>query len=285
MIDRSRSEGRRARTPIPAIAVVAVTLALVAAACGGGSSPVPSAGPEDSTAPSAGTSVEPSAPAEPSEGASAEPGEDFTTAAQKLNELDSYKFEVELTSSSAVGGQMTSEGTTKLSGTVINAPEKASSLSMVTLDPLGNVTDATDFVLIGADAWIRSGGEGAAWERVPADQATFMTAVIDAFRPEQMFSTYFAPVGADNSRVGDEEKNGIASTHYRGGESVGLILGAIAGVQGSWASDIWIARDGGYLVSSTAGVEAATASGGGSFQIQVDITDVESPDNRVEPPI
>ena len=156
---------------------------------------------------------------------------------------------------------------------------------MVTLDALGSVTDATDFILIGPDAWIRSGGEGQAWEHVPADQATFITAIVDVFRPEQMFSTYFAPVGGDNTRVGDEDKNGVACTRYRGGESVGAILGALAGVQGSWTSEVWIARDGGYLVSSIAGVEAATASGGGSFNIQVDVTDVESPGNTVEPPI
>jgi len=210
---------------------------------------------------------------------------DVTTAAEKLDDLDSYRFTVVIETHSTQSGQGTlADGSVTMSGTVINAPSPASSLHMVSADPAGTVTDDTEIIVIGAAAWVRSGGSTGAWQAIPADQATFFTALLEGFRPEQMFSLYFSPIGQDNTAVGDEDVNGIATTHYRAGESVGLILGAIAGVQGSWTAEVWIARDGGYLVRSQAGVEGSDATGGGRFALRVDVTDVDSPSNTIVPP-
>ena len=268
----------------PVLLVLLVGLALLVAACGG----TASTGPGDSNGPSADASTEPSEAPSDEPTASEEPtgGFDFSPAAEALNNLDSYKFNVEIVTANAQGGQgAVVEGTTTMSGTVINAPSEASSLHLVTKDKDGNVTDDTEIVIIGPAVWLRSGGESGTWEAIPAESAPIFIQSMGAFRPEQMFSLYFAPIGTDNERVGDEDKNGVPTTHYRGGEAVGAILGAIAGVQGSWTSDVWIARDGGYLVASEAGVQGSDANGGGSFSLIVNITDIESTDNVIEPPI
>jgi hypothetical protein len=124
----------------------------------------------------------------------------------------------------------------------------------------------------------------AEWNAVPAVQAESFTQLADGFRPEQMFSLYFAPTGTDSVVVGDETHNGVATTHYRGGEDVGAILGEVVGVNGSWSSNIWLAKDGGYLVAAEARVEGSEATGGGSFSVVVDITEVNAA-GPITPPI
>lgn len=275
---------RARRWPDPLVLVVLlVGLALLVAACGG----TASSGPGDSSGPSAEASSEPSVAPSDAPTGSEEPtaGTDFSPAADNLNNLDSYKFSVEIVTANVTGGTGVTEGTTTMSGTVINAPSKASTLHLVSKDKDGTVTDDTEIVIIDTSVWLRSGGATGEWQAIPAAQAPIFTQLMDGFRPEKLFALYFVPIGTDNTVVGDEDRNGVPTTHYRGGEEVAAILGGIAGVQGSWTSDVWIARDGGYLVASEAGVEGSDANGGGSFSLIVNITDIESADNVVEPPI
>ena len=228
-----------------------------------------------SESPGAGSSRPSGDPSEPagSEGG----GVDFSNAATALRALDSYSFSVRIQASNTQAGQgVAREGTTTMSGTVINAPEKASSLHLVTADAAGTVKDETEIVQVGTSAYLRSGGAAASWQEIPAEQAGAFTQLMDSFRPEQMFALYFAPIGTDSTFVGQETRNGVASTHYRGGEDVGAILGSIAGVQGSWSSDIWLAQAGGFLVAAQAGVQGSDANGGGTFAIEVNISNVNS---------
>jgi hypothetical protein len=168
-----------------------------------------------------------------------------------------------------------------MSGVVVNRPEKASSLEQQELDADGNVTSTSGIIVIGTDAWVGDGGGG--WTAIPAAQAEAFIQAMAGFRPEQMFGLYFAGIGGNFSDVGSESKNGVDATHYQGDEQVGTLLGAIAGVQGQWTSDVWIAKDGGFLVHSEAGAEAAAGPEGGSFLIVVDITDPNSA-GPIEPP-
>jgi hypothetical protein len=248
-----------------------LALALAIVACDSTTSSPETSG-ESPSAAAAQPSGAPSAPAG-SEGT----GVDFSNAATALSALDSYMFSVRIQSSNTQAGQAdVREGTTTMSGTVINVPEKASSLHLVTADVAGTVTDETEIVQVGPSVYLRSGGATGSWQEIPAAQAGAFTELMDSFRPEQMFALYFAPIGTDSMFVGQETRNGVASSHYRGGEDVGAILGSISGVQGSWSSDIWLAQAGGYLVASQAGVQGSDANGGGSFAIEVNITNVNS---------
>jgi hypothetical protein len=256
--------------------LVAGLVAMLAfAACGGGnatSSPGSgqTSGPGESSGP-----VDTQGPDE-SEGPGETPGTGdgsgaFTAATTALDDLDSYTYSVEIESVDSPSGTTHS----RLSGTVVNTDD-ARLLTMETLDESGTVTDSTGILIIGEDAWTRQGDETEPWTSIPAAQANLFIQSFAMYRPEQMFGTYFAGFGGNFREVGTETKNGVETTHYQGDEALGAILGAIAGVQGTWSSDAWIATDGDYLVHSEASVEAAADGTGGSFSIVVDITDINS---------
>ena len=263
----SRHRARRR----PALLLSVIGAAVLAVACGGATTSPPGR----SAQPSGDASVEPSPTASQPAGSDGAGTVDFSNAAAALDELDSYAFDVEIKARNTVTGPAPiREGTTAMSGVVVNRPDKASTLHLVTSDKDGKVTDETEIVRIGEIAYLRISGAKGSWQKIPADQVGTFTALMDSFRPEQMFALYFVPIATDTTTVGQEFRNGIASTHYRGGEDVGEILGTISGVQGFWSSDIWLAQAGGHLVASQAGVQNSDASGGGSFQIVVNITDV-----------
>ena len=250
----------------------AIALSLLSAACDSTTTSTPPGSGEPSGAASSPPSSAPSQPA--SSGGSG--GVDFSNAADALNELDSYAFAVEIQARNTQAGQTSiREGTTTMTGRVVNAPAKASTLHLTTAAVDGTVTDETEIVQVGESAYLRINGTKGSWQKIPADQAATFIQLMDAFRPEKMFALYFVPIGTDSTFVGQETRNGVASTHYRGGEDVGAILGTISGVQGSWSSDIWLAQAGGFLVASQAGVQGSDANGGGSFTIEVDITEVD----------
>jgi drug/metabolite transporter superfamily protein YnfA len=263
---------------------LAGTLAL--SACGGSASQAPTrdpgepAGQGEPTAP-----VETQAPERteaPSEPVEAGTGsEAFAAATTALDALDSYAFRVEIHSTSTDGGTTTTSRSL-MTGVVVNRPTEASTLQQAELDADGNVTSGTEIVVIGGDAWLRSSGD-TDWTALPGAQASAFIASMAAFRPEQMFGTYFAGFGGSFRTVGTESKNGIETTHYQGDEAIGALLGSIAGFDGAWKSDAWIATDGGFLVHSEASADAAAGAGAGSFLILVDISDPNSA-GPIEPP-
>jgi drug/metabolite transporter superfamily protein YnfA len=273
-------------TPPPArlrLATLGLVGAVLLAGCGGSASQAPG-GDEGTAAP--GESVTPAETPAPTEEATetTAPGdgsEAFSAATTALDALDSYAFLVEINSTSVTGG-VTTTSRSRYEGVVVNRPTEANSLTMAELDADGNVTSGTDIVVIGADAWMKESGD-TAWTALPAAQAGAFIGSFAAFRPEQMFGTYFAGMGGAFTKVGTESKNGVDCTHYQGDASVGAILGTIAGVNGTWTSDVWIANDGGFLVHSEAGAKAATGADGGSFLIVVDVTDPNSA-GPIEPP-
>jgi hypothetical protein len=275
---RSHPGGRRR-----ILIALGVAGALALAACGGSASQAPSTdatgttGPGEPSAPVETAVSEPTeaptTPAEPGDG-----GEAFTAATAALDALDSYAFSVEINSTTTGGGTTTTDRA-RYSGVVVNRPTEANSLRIEELDADGNVTSGTEFVVIGAEAWLRDVG-GTDWSAMPAAQVGSMLA---AFNPAQMFGTYFAGFGGNFTTLGTETKNGVQTTHYQGDEQLGAILGTIAGVNGQWTSDAWIANDGGFLVHSEAGAEAAAGAEAGSFLVVVDITDPNAA-GPIEPP-
>jgi hypothetical protein len=171
-----------------------------------------------------------------------------------------------------------------MGGTVVNRPEAARLFHMESFNPDGTSQGITSILTIGADAWMTqqlSPDEFSAWEKIPAAQANGLIASFAAFRPEQMFGVYFAGFGGNFHDAGIETKNGVETTHYIGDEAVGSLLGSLAGIQGNWSSDAWIANDGGYLVHSEASAEGA--AGGGTFKVVVDITEINATP-RLDPP-
>jgi hypothetical protein len=85
--------------------------------------------------------------------------------------------------------------------------------------------------------------------------------------------------------VGDETKNGMATTHYQAdaktlaAAAAGLAFFGLTNPKWSW--DVWVAKDGGYVVSYSMN---GTGDAGSSMTMSLDITDVNSPSNVVATP-
>lgn len=268
-------------------AALGLVIVLTLTACGGSTSPAPSSGSGGSVAPGETTGPGDTGAPEPTQGSgeTVAPGdgsEAFSAATTALDALDSYAFRVEINSTSTTGTTTTSSRT-MMSGVVVNSPAEASSLVQAELDDAGTITSGTEIVIIGAEAWLRSLPGDEPWTAIPAAQASAFTQSMAAFRPEQMFSMYFAGFGGNFDVVGTETKNGVETTRYTGDEAIGAMLGAIAGFQGSWSSEVWIANDGGFLVRSEASAQAATGADAGGYTIVVDITEPNSA-GPIEPP-
>jgi len=249
--------------------------ALAFAACGGSSSQAPTTGPDQTSGP--GDSEAPGdsqAPGDTDGPNGGDGGEAFTAATTALDALDSYSYSVTIASEGGTSGTTH----TKMSGVVFNAPEEASLLTMAELDEASNITSSSSFLIIGEAAWSTDDVEidgSTEWTSIPAEQAAMFIQTFANYRPEQMFSLYFAGYGGNFGEVGTETKNGVETKHFQGDEALGTILGGIVGVQGQWSSDAWIATDGGYLVHSEANVEGEAGTTG-SFSIVVDINDINS---------
>ena len=266
-----------------ALLALGATLALALAACGGSATTAPTSGPDGSVAPI--DTAAPDVTTGPG-GATTTPDSDgsaaFNAASTALDALDSYTYSVDIKSEGGTQGTTN----TRMSGVVFNSPEEASLLTMTELDESDTVTSSSSFLIIGDAAWTTDAVEiddATEWQAIPAAQADMLIQSFAAFRPEQMFGVYFAGFGGAFAAVGTETKNGVETTHYEGDESLGTMLGAVVGVQGTWSSDAWIATDGGYLVHSEASAEGATGGTGGNFSVVVDIKDINSADPLVAP--
>jgi hypothetical protein len=250
------------------LAVAACSSSPAASTSGAGSSPG-TASSNGAVVPTGGGTA-----SQPGASTAANGGSAFPGAAGALDKLDSYSYSVDVTSSSAAGS-VTTTSHTKMSGTVVHKPAEASSLLQQTIDASGNVEEEFGIVIIGPDAWVK-GNKDAPYLKVPASTAgSFMTGIA-AYRPEQLFGVYFAANGGAFTAVGTETKNGVASTHYKGDQSIGTLLGGITGAQGQWASDVWIANDGGFIVHSEAAAQGGANGSSGGFAIIVDVNQVNA---------
>jgi hypothetical protein len=193
-------------------------------------------------------------------------------AVTALEDLSSYKFAIGMAAEGTAsfslvpaGGGMT------ISGTVIVKPETAMDMTMTTTDASGTATafgyrivDGKAYVSLGPDAWMETSAEDA--------QST-----VDAFKPEKFMASFGS---LDTMQpVGEETKNGVVCTHYKG--EAPATMGAMFGLpSGTWTMEAWVAKEGGYLISSALVGEATD----GKFTMSVDISDLDSPSNTVEAP-
>jgi hypothetical protein len=241
-----------------------LTITLLVAACGG-SSATPTPG---STSPAATTgSAATVAPASQGSGATGIGG-----AVTALGDLTSYKFAIGMAAEGAASfPALTAGGSLKISGTVITQPAVAMDMAMTTTDKTGasstfayKVVDGKAYMSMAPDQWVETSAADA--------QST-----IDSFKPENFMASFG---GVDNLQVvGDETKNGVATTHYKGAAPTGI--GSTFGLPtGTWTMEAWVAKEGGFLVSSALIGEATE----GKFSMTMDVTDLNSGDNKVEAP-
>ena len=181
-----------------------------------------------------------------------------------LNKLDSYKFTWTIAGADA---SATSSSVGAITGTVINKPTKASSVS-----DFGVL-----FITIGADQWM-SADNGTTWMVNPSPQS------LDTLLPTGDYTSYFDAYATTYKQVGVEKKNGVNAVHFQGDlGSLSGLLGQFGGVA-NMKADLWIAQDGNYPVSGTFSYAFAVGTSGGSFSYSFDITNVNDAANKVEKP-
>jgi hypothetical protein len=182
------------------------------------------------------------------------PAVDLEAAAEALEELDSYKLSLVVEGSNAA----------TVDAVVIRNPEPARHYTTAASGT------TSEIILIGDQAWIGTGG---AFQSVPA---AAVESSIAAFDIVLLMGQMNQPGVADAMRAeGNEEKNGAPTTHYVIDENSPGV-GASFPPNGSF--DLWIADDG-YLVS----LEALNMAPGVD-RLSINITDINSSDNVVEPP-
>ena len=269
---------RQPRTlPVPVLLLVVV---LALAACGGGSTPATTSEPgatpvAGSTAAPAATSGSEAATAAPA-ASPADGGIDIGGAAASLENLDNYSFKIEM---KAEGGSefmmVPAGGSLVMEGDVILKPTEAVDVTMTTND--GTTASVLGYRIIGDTAYINLGGDS--WMSAPADDAA---SAVDSFKPDQMLGSYSSLEGL--SKVGEEDKNGIPSEHYSSTSDPGI--GSMFGLPGAtWTSDVWIAKDGGYVVSAAITATGKSEAGKqGTFVMTVDVTGANDPNLVIEPP-
>jgi hypothetical protein len=268
-----------ARTVRPAIALVLVG---ALAACGGAT---PAASPGGGATPepvaTAGGATPAAATQDPGattggESSPAAGGIDIGGAAASLEDLDNYSFRIEMRAEGASEFMMVpSGGSLVMEGDVVLAPTEAVDVRMITNDGttesvLGyRIIDDTAYLSLDGESWMTAGTED-------ARQA------VDGFKPQQILGSYRDLEGL--RKVGDEDRNGIPSEHWSTTYDPGI--GDMFGLpSATWTSDVWIARDGGYMVSAAMVATGSTDTGeSGTFTMTVDVTGANDPDLVIEAP-
>ena len=231
------------------LAAVFLVPAVLVAACGGAASS-PGAGASGAI-PSTGIGL-PSDMIVPS---FAIPSFDLSGLVTNLENVDSYKV--------SIGS---SDGTA-YSGTIVLKPAPARDLYV------GSGDNATHIVKIGEETWVGTGS--GPLKPAPAGMVDAMLPLFDPGTLLAIFANASILQYAD--KVGEEDKNGQPTTHYKLDAAKIPNFGAM-GLAGNGTIEMWISDDG-YLVSFL-----ATDFGASKGTLAIDVTDVNDPANVVERP-
>jgi len=197
-----------------------------------------------------------------------------------LDNLDSYAYTFRLEGLSTMGGGV-DEVELNIEGKRQAAPTRAEHLAFHSTSD----GDSQDIEMIYIEdlgkLWI-SEGHGD-WQEMPAvDQS--MLQMFDAFSFRMWWDTVFAGDPDTAQFVGQETVNGVPSRHYRNTEST-FLGSAVAGCTfASFEDNIWVAVDGNFPVKRELNSEANCQGESGSFNLDMEIRDVNQPQN-INPPV
>ncbi len=254
-------------------------LAIAIAACGGAASQAPSPGqsgaPVTSAAPGTAAPSDAGPTAAVPSAAPTAGGQvpNISGAAAGLAGLDSYHLRTVMKMQGLTDSMFSMFGDGLLmEGTIVFRPTRAADITI----SMGKEAQKLEmgYRLLGEKAWVSLGG---AWTESTAADAQ---KTIDSFAADKMLGSFAGVSGL--TAVGEETKNGVATVHYSApADVVGTALGSSIGLPGAtWSMDFWVAKDAGYAVSYA--VIGKSASG--SFEMTLDVSDINSPANKVEAP-
>lgn len=265
---------RRLRLPVAALLAVSLL-----GACGGGAAPAASSAPAGGTEGSQAPAATAAAPAATGAGTGSSSGStggaiNVGSAVGALADLSNYAFRIEMKSTGSSEFMLVpKEGSLVMEGTVILKPDPAADITMTTTDNAASagvmgirIVDGNSCVNLGGKDWMCSPVEDIAKE-------------MEAYKPESMLGS-FASMASGLSPKGDETKNGVATTHYSGEDASGSYLSMFGLPSGTLTTDVWVAKDGGYVVSQ----QITAKSNDGAFTMTMDLTKANDPSLKVEKP-
>jgi hypothetical protein len=234
-------------------AAALLPIALLVAACGASTA---SGAPSGSAA--ATSAAQPSTPAASASAAGeastppigAIPSFDVSTVLAGLSKVDSYKETI------------TVDGAEVYAATVVTKPALARAIT----------ANGSKIVIIGDKAWMSQDG-GTTYQSVPESMAT---GLLGAFDPSLMIGAFGSAAWSQAATdMGAEQKNGVNAHHYRIDSTSpnAALLALPAGA----TIDVWIADDD-YLVA------VETTGFAGNKNVQIEITNVDDPANKVDEP-
>lgn len=272
------------------LALVASAILLVAA-CGGSAATAPPPTPQPTSAAAAtatpAASLPPaSAAATAAPGGSSGTGSDVSGAATALANLTSYKFTMKL--EGMLGGALPAasgegSGTFTMAGTVILKPERALEITMSGLGGGETAGIGLRYLIVGDKVYMDLGGTTM---EVPQDQGTNVEDMFNSFSPQEMFGKTYGDYANQLERVGEEQRNGVATIHYKASATALSAFQDLVGGAGytDWQMDLWIAKDAGYMVSAVTGGTVKADGQESKYLVSIDITNVNDPSNKVTKP-
>ena len=261
-------------TVVRPMAALGLVLSLVLAACGGASAtPTPTPAPTPTATPTPEPTPEPTPAPTPTQ---ATGGTGLSGAAAALENLTSYRFAISISGDVGVAG-LPADTALTMDGTVVLKPDRAIEFSIMGMTGETAIT----YILVADGAYVDFGS--GTFIQVPADEANAQT-LFESFQPQNLFGQDFGALVDSSMITGTEEKNGVATTHYRADKDSpgGAALVALYGQDALF--DAWIATEGGYLVSVHVVGAPLKAGVAVPFEIGFDLSHIDDPANVVEAP-
>ena len=255
----------------PRLLSLAAIALFAVAACGGSTT---SSSPSEAPAPA---SEAPASVAPPSEApASQAAGPDVGAAAQALDDVQKYALDLTVS-----GLMQTAEGASgiTMSGVVDRATEayQFDMSGVAGFEALGG--SGISFILIGPDAWI-STGDG---NYIPTPGgASMFSQFTEGLAPQALLGMVPPSALQGMTPVGTEEKNGVATTHYRvtGADSPPVAEGLGA----DSAIDVWIADEGNYMVAMVLDGTMDVSGAATPIEMSMDISRINDESIAIEAP-
>jgi hypothetical protein len=253
---------------------LAAIAAMAVAACGGSSAtstPSPTATPAATPEP-----VDTPAPSEaPTESPVSSPtgdGPDLEGAASALEAIKKYEISLSISGMLPVAAGASS---IEMSG-LVDQDNDAYQFELKGFAQLGAGT--VKFVVIGNDAWIDLGT--GTFISQPGGGAS-ADAMRDSLAPATLLGQ-FPTSGYELFRVGEEDRNGIATTHYHASAQDTPALASSIGENG--VMDFWISDEGGYLVSMEMDGEMDVQGTMTPVKMSIDLSRINDPSISIQPP-
>jgi hypothetical protein len=272
---------RRGRGLLVVVAVAALALS----ACSGASSTAtPTAAPTP-------TMVATDQPTESTATATATPTSstcDLGAADNALAGLSSYKFEMTLAGAAAdtalANLPIDQADSYLLKGTIVNTPDPGADITIAKFHVI-EVGGADYFDADGNGSFTQIGGAAPTDSTSPGATSSPQGSLADQFSPETLFG---AALGSTNSiafsDAGPETKAGVDAERCTGDPAALQALGAVLGISSdaTWASDVWIARTGGYAVAMT--LVATNKDASVAYRFDFTLSKVNDPSNKIVAP-